>query len=605
MGKHKTIAWVLTLLLAGACVAEAHPQARLHEADMEGVFARIEGEGFHETVARISRAIDNDLPKSFEERFGAIPGGRVGNHRLVGHGWTLDGKIPKEVLKELERACPGRRGEILQWWAGKATEYAKWMEDATHLPPKQAKALAGFHWDVHLLGDRMPDNTLVERVLPIGEIEANLEKNCEILFKGRPEYAKAIGKSLRRAMQQGGTQAEQAARLMETLQKEIPFSEMLSRCWHHPLGKGGIRIRPPTMESVRVESFLAKARVALPKTYATEARAKGGKVKGGKGGKGGGGKTAGTAGKTASKGLKGASRAAKAFGVGLPVAIEAGFFFYDEAKSREAFERGEQTWEETRCITYENMGRHGAALVLGVAGAWGGAEAGAAIGTGPAPGLGTAFGAGVGCVVGGIVGGIVGEIGGAAAGEMLYVAAAEKRAKEGDPDAQFFLGGYHFKRIKDGEEGHVKEALHYLSQVQVTRKGGFAKANVFLGKMAWDGIGQKANKRKAVRLWRAAAKLNDADAMYLLARAALAGEGMLQNVETGHAMMFEAAARGCEVALDEYPETEQIYRQWTAEKQKRDASIRRILWRGGMGLLTVAVVIMPTIVFWRKRKRAG
>lgn len=113
MGKHKTIAWVLTLLLAGACVAEAHPQARLHEADMEGVFARIEGEGFHETVARISRAIDNDLPKSFEERFGAIPGGRVGNHRLVGHGWTLDGKIPKEVLKELERACPGRRGEIL------------------------------------------------------------------------------------------------------------------------------------------------------------------------------------------------------------------------------------------------------------------------------------------------------------------------------------------------------------------------------------------------------------------------------------------------------------------------------------------------------------
>ncbi len=294
--------------------------------------------------------------------------------------------------------------------------------------------------------------------------------------------------------------------------------------------------------------------------------------------------------------MKGASRAAKAFGVALPVAIEAGFFFYDEAKSREAFERGKQTWEETRCITYENRGRHGAALVLGMAGAWGGAEAGSPGGP---------WGIAVASFIGGMIGGIVGEIGGAASGEMLYVASAEKRAKEGDSDAQFFLGGYHFKRIKEGEEGHVKEALHYLSQVQVTRKGGFAKANVFLGKMAWDGIGQKANKRKAVRLWRAAVKMNDADAMYLLARAALSGEGMFQNVATGHAMMFEAAARGCEVALDEYPETEQIYRQWAAEKQKRDANIRRILRREGMGLLTVAVVLLPAIVFWRKRKRAG
>lgn len=598
MGRRTAIiAQACALSLAMAVGTWAFP-GPTHEEQLGEVFVRIEGDAFHEAANQISSAMDNDLWESFRLTIGKVPG----NHRLIGHGWTLDGDIPKNVLQELERANPGRKTDILAWWSKESKRLAEGMEKATGLPPKQAKALASLQWDFHLLGDRMPGNKVVDVVLPPKAIAKNIEKNCEVLFKGRPEYAKAVGRSMQKTLKAGGTDAEQAARLMESLQHEVPFSEMLSRCWHHTLGKQGIRIKPPTQEAVRVEGFLAKARVSLPKPYATEARTRGGKVKSGNGG---GGKTAGTAGKTASKGVKGASRAAKAFGVALPVAIEAGFFFYDEAKSREAFERGEQTWEETRCITYENRGRHGAALVLGMAGAWGGAGAGAAIGTGPAPGLGTAFGAGVGCVVGGIVGSIVGEIGGAAAGEMLYMAAAEKRAKEGDPDAQFFLGGYHFKRIKDGEEGHVKEALHYLSQVQVTRKGGFAKANVFLGKMAWDGIGQKANKKKAVRLWRAAAKLNDADAMYLLARAALAGEGMFQNVETGHTMMFEAAARGCEVALDEYPETEQIYRQWTAEKQKRDASIRRILWRGGMGLLTVAVVLMPTIVFWRKRKRAG
>lgn len=582
----KRLLFVVAMSLA--CGALAFP-GPTHEEQLGEVFVRIEGDAFHEAAGNISRAIDNDLLKSFRQAIGKVPG----NHRIIGHGWTLDGASPKDVLKELEQANPGRKADILAWWSKESKRLAEGMEKATGLPPKQAKALASLQWDFHLLGDRMPGNKVVDVVLPPKAIAKNIEKNCEVLFKGRPEYAKAVGRSMQKTLKAGGTDAEQAARLMESLQHEVPFSEMLSRCWHHTLGKQGIRIKPPTQEAVRVEGFLAKARVSLPKTYATEARTRGGKVKSGNGG---GGKTAGTAGNTASKGVKDASRAAKAFGVALPVAIEAGFFFYDEAKSREAFERGEQTWEETRCITYENRGRHGAALVLGMAGAWGGAEAGSPGGP---------WGIAVASFIGGMIGGIVGEIGGAAAGEMLYVAAAEKRAKEGDPDAQFFLGGYHFKRIKEGEEGHVKEALHYLSQVQVTRKGGFAKANVFLGKMAWDGIGQKVNKRKAVRLWRAAAKLNDADAMYLLARAALSGEGMFQNVETGHAMMFEAAARGCEVALDEYPETEQIYRQWTAEKQKRDASIRRILWRGGMGLLTVAVVLMPTIVFWRKRKRAG
>ena len=361
------------------------------------------------------------------------------------------------------------------------------------------------------------------------------------------------------------------------------------------MAKKSIRILPPTAKSVQVTTFLEKWKVSLPKTRATEARAKAGSGKIGKGG----GKASGTAGKAASKGVKGASRAARAFGAALPVVIETGFFFYHETNNRAAFERGEQTAEETQCITYENAGRHGAALALGTAGAWGGAEAGAAIGTGSAPGPGTAVGAVVGGVVGGIVGGIVGEIGGEKAGEWMYVSKAEKAAEAGDLAAVFFLGGYHYKRIKPGKDKHVREALEYLGRARIMGGGGYAKANVCLGMMAWDGTGQPGDKAKAMELWREAATLEDEDAMYLLARAMLAGEGTKQDIEEGHAMMREAASRGCELAIDEYPETEQLYLNWVAARE-RTAKRAKVV-RTAVGPVLIAIVLF---LVWLRVRRA-
>jgi hypothetical protein len=373
---------------------------------------------------------------------------------------------------------------------------------------------------------------------------------------------------------------------------------------------------------VGTEAFLKSVKVAVPKTPVSEVRAKAGK-------------SARTSGKAASRGVKAASRAAKAFGVALPVFVETGFFFYDEKKNHQAFERGEQTREETQCITYENVGRHGAALVLGMAGAGagvaGGSKGGAAIGTwlaGP-PGstaVGAGVGAAVGGVAGGIVGGVAGEIGGGKAGEWAYVSKAEKGAQAGDPAAVFFLGGYHYKRIEPGKDKHVAEALEYLSRVQVTTNGGFPKANVFLGKMAWDGIGRegernkavvavdrllpslgigrKLDRKKAVELWRVAADFDDEDAMYLLARAALAGEGMGQDIEEGHEMMREAASRGCELAIDEYPETERLFRQWDAARQKRDA-VLRMACRIGIGFLLAGAVLLAGVGFAIRKRPAA
>lgn len=534
--------------------------APVHEAEMADVFARIEGTEFREAANRISSAIDNDLLESFRKNIGKVPG----NHRIIGHGWTLDGHIPKDVLKELEKANPGRAGDIAKWWSQEARQLTGLMERATGLPAKQAQALAGLHWDMHLLGDRMPGNKLVERVLTPQEIERNIEKNCDILFKNRPEYAKAVRKALRKALAKGGSEADQAARLMQAMQREIPFSEMLSRCWGRTLARRGIIIAPRGAASVTTERFLTALGISLPKTAASEAAKKAANGAGRE-------ETANVfRGKTPKLPKPTVLRAMNVHAVALPVVAEVGFFFYDEHKNRAALGKGERTREEAECITYQNVGRHGAAIAGASAGAAFGASwcgtGGAVLGSGFMPGVGTMLGGGVGSgmgvVLGGIGGALVGEICGAKGGEWAYLAKAKRGAERGDPAANFFLGGYHYSRIKPGKAKHVAEARLYLERAA---DGGSAKAGVFLGKMFWDGTGLPADKPKAVTLWRTAAERGDEDGMYLLARALLAGEGTETDIEAGHAFMREAAARGCELAIDAYPETDRLYQAWCEE----------------------------------------
>lgn len=583
-----------TLSYAGlACLfatsALAHPMARMHEADMEGVFARIEGGAFQKTVADISSGIDNELPDLFREKIGPIPG----NHRLVGHGWTLDGAIPKEAMRELERAHPGRKGEFVKLWRDYAKTVTARMQDATGLPPKQAEALAGLHWDIHLLGDRTADNTLVGRVLPTSDIERNLEKNCDILFKGRDGYSKAIRSAMREALAKGGTDAEQAARLIRCLQDEVPFSEMLSRRWGRTLAVKGIRILPREAGSITTESFLKRFRIAVPESFAAKTAKAKAKLTEPEAPKA----RTGPARGSARGGVRAVNRAVRVFGAALPVVIETGFFFYDERENRDAFEAGDRTAEEMQCITYENVGRHGAALALGSAGAWAGGTYGAGIGT-VEPGGGNVVGGIVGGLIGGIAGGIVGEFGGQAAGEWMYVSKAEKNAERGDPAAMFFLGGYHYKRIRPRREDHVKEAINWLSRAATATNGAVSKATVYLGQLAWAGIGQTTNRVKAVEYWTAASEKGDSDAMYLLACALLVGDGTEQDIEKGRDWMRESAARGCELALDAYPETDDFYNEWLSEKH-RQSRLNRI--RSACGL--VAACTLFAVFMLRRHRR--
>lgn len=178
-----------------------------------------------------------------------------GNHRIIGHAWPLDGSIPKTVLDRLEEANPGRKKDMMAWWGKESKRLTDKMAQATGLPKQQAQALAGVAWNLHLLGNRMPENTLVQWVLAPPRIEKNLEDNFTTLFKGHPEYAQALGRALRDALQAGESEADLSALMMETLQ-QAPLSEMLLRRWGRTLAKHGIALTGNEEDTGRLELFL-------------------------------------------------------------------------------------------------------------------------------------------------------------------------------------------------------------------------------------------------------------------------------------------------------------------------------------------------------------
>lgn len=88
------------------------------------------------------------------------------------------------------------------------------MAQTTGLPRKQSGALAALIHDIHLLGDRTPDNTLVDHVLTTDEIRRNMVKSAGTLWGKRSDEAESIGNALKAARARG---AEESARAEEML----------------------------------------------------------------------------------------------------------------------------------------------------------------------------------------------------------------------------------------------------------------------------------------------------------------------------------------------------------------------------------------------------
>ena len=197
-----------------------------HYREFSIVFNGYGDEGFRELCKCISKGVDTELPDAFRKAVGSIPG----NHRVLGHGWTLDGAIPDETLKYLERTFPGKRGKIIDVWAQYVKRVKEFARTITGLPPAQADAFAAMLHDIHLLGDLEPGNVVTKHVLSPKEIAKHFSKQGRILFRNRPELAHAIEIRLKNVTRMTLTDDVMAKVLIDTL-AECKVGDKLHRAY--------------------------------------------------------------------------------------------------------------------------------------------------------------------------------------------------------------------------------------------------------------------------------------------------------------------------------------------------------------------------------------
>lgn len=245
---------VAAILAALPPAAPAHPAAADHVRDLKAVFAGLEDGPFREVFETLSGDIDNALARSFEAEIGPIPGG-PGNHRILGHSWALGDRIPKDKLRLLESAHPGRREDIVRWWKRFSDREIAKIAEQTGLSKPQAKALGDIVWRIHLFGDRTIDNKAVDHVVPTRENAERLIRDLDDLFRRTcPDSLRKAVKAIRKAMGAGTEAARAAAAVLACRDARIP--EMLDRGYGSRLASKGIRFSAPGSSAIGPDAGL-------------------------------------------------------------------------------------------------------------------------------------------------------------------------------------------------------------------------------------------------------------------------------------------------------------------------------------------------------------
>jgi hypothetical protein len=223
----KTLSICLLLVAAVAFQSFGHASAKLHFDDAEVVFAGYgDDKSFKALFRAVSGGLDSDLPKMFKEAIGPVPG----NHRILGHGWTLNSSIPRETMEKLEQRYPGKKKEILEVWIQFARGCNEKAEELSGLPKKQSSALASLIYEIHLVGDLEPDNKLISPVLELGEIVKSIKKDCDTLFVNKTNHSAFVSKKLDEAMKSKLPYQEKASLVMKTLY-DLRIGTMLNDSW--------------------------------------------------------------------------------------------------------------------------------------------------------------------------------------------------------------------------------------------------------------------------------------------------------------------------------------------------------------------------------------
>lgn len=224
-------------ILTASLISFGHGSWKTHLADVECVLNGYgEDPAFRELFSATSTGQD-DMAKAYYSEFSDIMTKNFNpkRHRLLGHGWPLNGKIPKEYLDILETEYGVPRKKTIAFWRRYQKNIIAKAMKATGLPKQQATAFAGLIWDLHLIGDLEPDNTVIKQVMKIDTILDNMESHLKTLFKNKPEYADVVMRRLRRVItdcqNQGIVDVKIVARrLMDELQ-QTKLGTMIHSVW--------------------------------------------------------------------------------------------------------------------------------------------------------------------------------------------------------------------------------------------------------------------------------------------------------------------------------------------------------------------------------------
>jgi len=246
------------VMFCGPCLAACllplvgwpHPSARLHERDIRRVFAGYDNPAFPKVVRLVSSGMDAELPRRFRAEIGPVPG----NHRLLGHGWTFGDAIPRRVFDAIERRHPGASPTFVELWRRFSGGIVMETSRLTGLDRRQAQALDALVHDVHLLGDRTPDNKLVADVLTTEEIARNMIRQMQILWPHDADFVREAQASYQDVQRTVPTESGRAVALLQAIETQR-WGERLNGC------RGGVLVpvRNRTTAHSRLSSFTSRS----------------------------------------------------------------------------------------------------------------------------------------------------------------------------------------------------------------------------------------------------------------------------------------------------------------------------------------------------------
>ncbi|MBR5622137.1 MAG: hypothetical protein IKW49_03015 [Opitutales bacterium] len=160
----------------------------LHTQDFLDVFAIEDGQKIRELGNTVNYGID-----SAGKRIGVSLGYQ---HRKLMHNFGLRDPIPRETLDYLKNKGINKDKDLINEKKRLSTDLFNKAEEVTKLPRRQAKAFAAILWDIHHLGDLVPeDNSKIKDVRPPERIVKSLKENFRDLL-GNKEAAKNICRKL-------------------------------------------------------------------------------------------------------------------------------------------------------------------------------------------------------------------------------------------------------------------------------------------------------------------------------------------------------------------------------------------------------------------------